>query len=133
MRLAVLLVPILAVLCAAPSAAQPAVGVPEVPPDPAATVFIDNPGIVADYPTRPQAYSRLPGERTLRLYFTSGTPQCYGVTATVEERPDEVVVSMRSGTLPHALDRACILIALVAAIDVPLQQPLGARVVRSAT
>ncbi|BBX19664.1 hypothetical protein MDUV_45240 [Mycolicibacterium duvalii] len=123
---------ILVVACASPVAAQPAVVVPEVPPDPAVTVFADDPAIVNVYPTRPQAFSRLPEDRRVRLYFTSGTPQCYGASATAEERSDEVVVTVRSGTVPHAVDRACILIALVGAIDVQLREPLGGRIVRSA-
>ncbi|MGE2837157.1 hypothetical protein [Mycobacterium sp. SMC-4] len=132
MRATIVASAVLMLVGAAPAAAQPAVDVPEIPADPAVTVFVDEPEIVDAYLVRPQAFSRLPDDRTVRLYFTSGTPQCYGATATAEERPDEVVVSLRTGTLPHLGDRACILIALVGAIDVPLQQPLGMRAVRSA-
>ncbi|MGE2735755.1 hypothetical protein [Mycolicibacterium vaccae] len=125
---------VLALVCAAPAAADPdpvTPVIPEVPADPAVTVFADEPAIENAYPVRPQAFSRLPDDRAVRLYFTSGTPQCYGASATVQERADDVVVSLRTGTLPGLGDRACILIALVGAIDVPLQQPLGARAVRS--
>ncbi|UXA17921.1 hypothetical protein [Mycobacterium sp. SMC-4] len=135
MRSAVLIVAVLIGMCAAPAAAQTPgpVPVPEVPPDPAVTVFVDEPAILNAYPTRPQAYSRVPDDRSVRLYFTSGTPECFGATATVEETADDVVVTLHSGTMPHAVDRACILIALVGAIDVPLQHPLGSRTVHSAT
>lgn len=128
---------VLALVCAVPASAQPTVPesplVSEIPADPAVTVFVDEPAIVDPYPVRPQSFSRSPDGRTVRLYFTSGTPQCYGATATVAEQPEEVVVDLRTGTLPGLGDRACILIALVGAIDVPLEQPLGARTVRSAT
>ncbi|MGP4056290.1 hypothetical protein ACTWP6_15950 [Mycobacterium sp. 4D054] len=120
---------------AGPASAEPAapVAVPETPPGTPAAMFADDPAIVHAYPTRPQSWSRLPDERAVRLHFTSGTPQCYGVTATVQENTDEVLVDLRTGTLPQAVDRACIAIALFGALDVPLEQPLGARRVLSVT
>lgn len=116
-------------------AAQPPgpVLIPETPPGTPTAMFVDDPAIVNSYPTRPQAWSRTLDERVLRLHFTTGTPECYGVTATVDERDDEVLVDLRTGTLPQAVDRACIAIALFGAVDVPLQQPLGQRRVLSLT
>ncbi|QZT56853.1 hypothetical protein [Mycolicibacterium austroafricanum] len=118
-----------------PAAAQPPapVPIPETPPGTPAAMFVDEPAIVNAYPTRPQAWSRVIDERTVRLHFTTGTPECYGVSATVQESPDAVLVDLRTGTLPSALDRACIAIALFGGLDVPLQQPLGARRVLSVT
>ena len=120
-----------------PAAAQPPapvpVPVPETAPGTPAAMFVDNPAIVNAYPTRPQAWSRVIDERTVRLHFTTGTPECYGVSATVQESADAVLVDLRTGTLPSALDRACIAIALFGGLDVPLQQPLGARRVLSVT
>lgn len=120
---------------AGPAAAQPAppVAILETPPGTPAAMFADDPAIVHPHPTRPQSWSRLPDDRAVRLHFTSGTPECYGVTATVRESADEVLVDLRTGTLPQAVDRACIAIALFGALDVPLQQPLGARRVLSVT
>ncbi|MEZ0339453.1 hypothetical protein ACAG25_05650 [Mycobacterium sp. pV006] len=133
MRATVVALTVLALVGAAPASAQPTPVVPEIPADPAVTVFVDEPAIENAYPARPQAFSRSPDDRSVRLYYTSGTPQCYGATATATEHAGEVVVSLRTGTLPGLGDRACILIALVGAIDVPLDHPLGARAVRSAT
>ncbi|OAN36990.1 hypothetical protein [Mycolicibacterium iranicum] len=118
----------------AASAQPPApVPIPEAPPGTPATVFVDNPAIVDAYPTRPQAWSRLPGDRAVRLHFTIGTPECYGVTVATSETEDEVVVDIRTGTLPTAVDRACIMIALSGGLDVPLHYSLGDRQVLSAT
>lgn len=120
---------------AGPAAAQPIepVPIPESPPGTPATMFVDDPAIVNAYPTRPQSWSRVPDDRVLRVHFTSGTPECYGVTATVAETADAVTVDLRTGTLPQAVDRACIAIALFGALDVRLHEPLGVRRVLSAT
>jgi hypothetical protein len=121
---------------AAPGSAEPPaapVPIPETPPGTPATMLVDDPTIVHVYPTRPQSWSRVADERAVRLHFTVGTPDCYGVTAVVHETTDEVVVDLRTGTLPHAIDRACIAIALFGGLDVPLQEPLGTRRVLSLT
>lgn len=120
---------------AGPASAQPSapVAIPETPPDTTAMLFTDDPVIVSAYPTRPQAWSRTADPQRVRVHFSSGTPECYGVTATVSETGDEVIVDLRTGTLPQAVDRACIMIAVFGALDVPLQQPLGDRRVLSST
>ena len=46
---------------------------------------------------------------------------------------DHVVVDLKTGTLPTAVDRACIMIALSGGLDVPLHYPLSDRPVLSAT
>ena len=96
-------------------------------------MFVDDPAIVDAYPTRPQAWSRTADDRAVRLHFTIGTPDCYGVTATVHETAEDVIVDLRTGTLPQAAERACIMIALFAGLDVTLQEPLGTRRVLSVT
>ena len=60
-----------------PAAAQPPapVPIPETPPGTPAAMFVDDPAIVDAYPTRPQAWSRVIDERTVRLHFTTGTPR----------------------------------------------------------
>lgn len=96
-----------------------------------ALMFVDEPTITNAHPMQPQAWSRTTDERVVRLHFTTGTPQCYGVSATVEETAEAVTVDLRSGTLPQAADRACIMIAVFGGLDVPLQNPLGSRRVLS--
>lgn len=121
---------------AGPASAQPPeapVAVPETPPGTPAMMFADDPAIVHAYPTRPQFWSRVADERMVRLHFSTGTPECYGVSATVQESATDVVVDLRTGTLPGAVDRACIAIAVFGAVDVPLAQPLGNRRVLSLT
>lgn len=90
-------------------------------------MFTDNPAIVDSHPMRAQSYSRVPDDRAVAVHFTTGTPQCYGVHATVQETAQTVTVELRGGTLPEAVGRPCIMIALSGILDVPLQSPLGAR------
>ncbi|GAB3222171.1 hypothetical protein [Mycolicibacterium hippocampi] len=123
---------------APPAAAQPPPGPPPVPvpetsPDTPALMFVDEPAILDVRPMSPQAWSRTADEHAVRLHFTSGIPECYGVTADVRETDDDVVVDLRTGTMPQAAGRACIAIAVSGGLDVPLQQPLGDRRVLSAT
>ncbi len=135
MRVLVLVMAFCAVLIglSSPAAAQSPVAIPETPPGTPAAMFVDDPAILHAYPTRPQGWSRVVDARTVRLHFTIGTPDCYGVTATVHETAADVVVDLRTGTLPPAVDRACIMIALSGALDVPLREPLGTRRVLSLT
>ena len=70
---------------------------------------------------------RLVGEDVLALQFTTGTPECSGVHAIVHETPEAVTVELLGGTLPEAVGRACIMIAVFGSLDVQLQQPLGGR------
>ena len=134
--LAVLLM--LAMACgAAPAAAQPTseppppIPVPEVPAGTSALMFTDEPAIIDGHPMHPEAWSRTTDERVVRLHVTTGTPECFGVTARVHETADDVIVDLRSGTLPQAVERACIMIAVFGGLDVPLQNPLGERRVLS--
>jgi hypothetical protein len=104
---------------------------PEVPPG--GVVFTDNPAIADPHPIRVESWSRAADANAVAVNFTTGTDTCYGVHATVEETPETVTVDLQGGTLPEAVNRACILIALFGTLDVPLQSPLGDRHVLSAS
>lgn len=94
------------------------------------TEFTDNPSIVESYPLLVESW-RVVGEDVLALQFTTGTPECFGVHAMVHETPETVAVELRGGTLPDAVGRACIMIAVFGNLNVQLQQPLGDREVVS--
>ncbi|KUH65371.1 hypothetical protein AU184_22220 [Mycolicibacterium novocastrense] len=121
---------VLAVWAAPAVSAQTAV-LPERPGYPG-LLFIDNPAIVDPHPMRAESFNRVVGDRAVGVHFTTGTPQCYGVHATVQETPETVTVELLGGTLPEAVDRPCILIAVAGILDVPLQNPLGSRQVLTA-
>ncbi len=90
------------------------------------TEFTDNPSIVESHPLHVESW-RLVGEDVLALQFTTGTPECFGVHAIVHETPETVAVELRGGTLPEAVGRACIMIAVLGNLNVQLQEPLGDR------
>ena len=95
-------------------------------------VFLDNTAIVDPHPLRAESYNRVPGDRAVGVHFTTGTPQCYGVHATVQETAETVTVELLGGTVLEAVGRPCIMIAVSGILDVPLQTPLGTRQVRTA-
>ncbi|WP_326548845.1 hypothetical protein QGN32_12415 [Mycolicibacterium sp. ND9-15] len=117
--------------CVAPSAWAETAALAERPGHPG-LVFTDNPAIVDPHPMRAESFSRVSDDRAVAVHFTTGTPQCYGVHATAQETPETVTVELRGGTLPEAVGRACILIAVEGSLDVPLQSPLGTRQVLTA-
>ncbi|MGV0714379.1 hypothetical protein ABQE93_03120 [Mycolicibacterium sp. XJ662] len=132
-----LLTPVCAALvtlatCFAPTAtAEPTtLAPPEMPPRPGVP-FVDNPAIVDPHPMPVESWTRVGAGDVLALHFTTGTPQCYGVTATAHETPDTVTVELRGGIVPEAVGRACIEIAVFGTLEVPLQHPVGARRVLS--
>lgn len=116
---------------AAPAASAETAVLPERPGYPG-LVFVDNPAIVDPHPMRAESFSRVADDRAVAVHFTTGTPQCYGVHATVQETAENVTVELRGGTLPEAVNRPCILIAVSGILDVPLQSPLGTRQVLTA-
>ncbi|GAA1662097.1 hypothetical protein MMUR_40050 [Mycolicibacterium murale] len=107
--------------------------VPEVPAPPGLTTFTDNPGIVDPHSQTIDSWSRVSDPDAVAVHFTSGTPECFGVTAEVQETPDIVAVKLRGGTRPEAVDRACIMLAVVGTLTVPLSAPVGDRAVVSIT
>jgi hypothetical protein len=98
---------------------------PEVPPDPSRLVFIDNPEIVDPHPTQVESWSR--SGDGLAVNFTTGTPECYGVHATVRETADTVTVELTGGSVPQLFSQMCIMLAVFGTVEVPLQRPLGER------
>jgi hypothetical protein len=94
--------------------------------------FVDNPAIVDAHPMPAESFSRVAGDHAVAVHFTTGTPECYGVHASVAESAQTVSVELRGGTLPAAVGRACIMIAVSGTLEVPLQAPLGDRQVVSA-
>jgi hypothetical protein len=122
---------------AVPAAAQPAAPtitqVPERPQAEGFTSFVDNPAIVDRRPQSIESWGRLPDDRAIAVRFTSGTPECFGVHAEVQETADIVAVKLQHGVLPQAVDRACIAIGVFASLPVGLQGPIGNRAVVSIT
>ncbi len=94
------------------------------------TEFTDNPSIVDSHPLHFESW-RVVGADVVALQFTTGTPECFGVHAIVRETPETVAVELRGGTLPEAVGRACIMIAVFGSLNVQLQEPLGDRQVIS--
>lgn len=80
-----------------------------------------------------ESWSRAAVDNAVNVNFTSGTDTCYGVHAVVQETEETVTVDLQGGTLPEAVGRACIMIALFGTLEVPLQAPLGDRQVFSAS
>ncbi|MGW4099277.1 hypothetical protein [Mycobacterium sp. NPDC004974] len=108
------------------AAAEPAqVAVPEVPPDPARTLFTDNPAIVDPHLTSIESFSR--DQDRLSVNFTAGTPDCFGVHLVTQETADTVTIELRGGTPPESVGRMCIALAVRGTAEVALQAPLGSR------
>lgn len=131
MRLFLVLIAAVLAVSAAPVASAETAVLAERPGYPG-LVFVDNPAIVDPHPLRAESYNRVPGDRAVGVHFTTGTPQCYGVHATVQETAETVTVELLGGTLPEAVGRPCIMIAVSGILDVPLQNPLGTRQVLTA-
>jgi hypothetical protein len=114
---------LLGLVAAVPATAQP-------DPDSGGSVpFVDTPQIVDSHPLQVESWTVQDGGRTLRLRFTAGTPECFGVHATVLETAETVEVRLRSGARPESVARACIMIAVSGTLDVPLAEPLAHRTV----
>ncbi|KAB5607440.1 hypothetical protein EHS19_04530 [Bifidobacterium jacchi] len=72
-------------------------------------------------------------DRSVRVFFTMGSPQCHGVRATVEEDAATVRIDLYEGTLPDA-PAECTLNAVSASLVVSTRDPIGTRsVVRSSS
>lgn len=111
-------------VAAAPSTTEPV----ERPLSSTEIQFGDRVDIVDATPLSFDAWSRL--DDGVRVYFVSGTPTCYGVHAAATETSDAVTVSLHEGALPEAAGRRCTANAVLGAIDVPLDAPIGDRTVR---
>ncbi|MGE2714735.1 hypothetical protein ACQI4L_11800 [Mycolicibacterium litorale] len=91
--------------------------------------FSDRSDIVHTEPLSFDAWSPLEDGTGIRVYFLSGTPACYGVNAVATETADAVTVELHSGMLPEATDRMCTAKAVLGATDIPLDAPVGERLV----
>jgi hypothetical protein len=129
MRTSLALAAVLAVW-SAPVASAETTALPERQ-GPPGVVFVDNPAIVDAHPMAAESFSRGPGDNAVAVHFTTGTPECYGVHGIITETAQTVSVELRSGSLPEAVGRACIMIAVSGTVEVPLQAPLGDRQVVS--
>jgi hypothetical protein len=96
-------------------------------------VFTDDPAISDPHRAAIESWSRTTGDNAVAVNFSSGTPECSGVHATVAETADTVTVDLQAGTLPEALGRMCIMLAVFGTLEVPLHAPLGDRRVLSAS
>lgn len=95
---------LLLVGCPTAAADPDPVAVPEVPLDPARTVFADNAAIIDPHLTRIESFSR-DGDRLL-VNFTAGTPDRFGVHVTTQETADAVTIDLRGGT-PRSPSGGC--------------------------
>ncbi|WP_243858267.1 hypothetical protein [Mycobacterium sp. DL440] len=122
---AVLVGLLLAAGCPTAAADPTPVAVPEVAPDPARTLFVNNPAIVDAHLTRIESFSR--DQERLLVNFTAGTPDCFGVHLITQETADAVTIDLRGGTPPESVGRMCIALAVHGTAEVALQAPLGSR------
>ncbi|WP_457062480.1 hypothetical protein [Mycobacteroides abscessus] len=103
----------------------------EVPPSSLSSDFENDPRIVDSRPITFQTWSRAPSGDAVLVYFTTGTPQCHGVHATVHETDDAIEITLRGGTPPDAVGKMCTMIAVQGSLLVPLENPLAERRVLS--
>lgn len=101
---------------------------PEEPTPAGATVFTARDDLVEPHPIPVRSWTRADDDR-IAVHFETGTPACFGVDATVTESDTAVTVALRGGTLPEAVDRACIMIAVAGVLELTLQAPLAGRIV----
>lgn len=131
-RLRAMRLPVLAVCCVLAGACGPGgADVPALPEEPTpvgATVFTARDDLVEPHPIPLRSWTRVDDDR-IAVHFETGTPACFGVDVTVGESDSAVTVALRGGTLPEAVDRACIMIAVTGVLELTLQAPLADRIV----
>ncbi|OKH85004.1 hypothetical protein EB75_02360 [Mycobacterium sp. ST-F2] len=112
----------------APTASAEQTPLPEVPATPG-TTFVDDPSIRDAYPLTAESWSRLDPEPALALNISIGSPDCYGVHATVQETEQTVVVTLTSGRRSDREQMVCTMMIMPGKIVVPLAGPVGDRTV----
>lgn len=112
----------------APTASAEQTPLPEVPATPG-TTFVDDPSIRDAYPVTPESWSRLDPEPALALNISIGSPDCYGVHATVQETEQTVVVTLTSGRRSDREQMVCTMMIMPGKVVVPLAGPVGDRTV----
>jgi len=115
----------------APTASADATPLPEAPAS-AGTTFVDEPSIVDPHPLTAESWSRLDPEPALALNISIGSPDCYGVHATVQETDQTVTVTLTSGRRSDRERMVCTMMILPGKIVVPLANPVGGRAVLTA-
>lgn len=95
------------------------------------TVFTADPTIVGAHPIPFRSWTKLADDK-IAVNFQTGTPECYGVDATVTETDSTVTVELRSGTRADAVGKMCTMIAVSGTLTVPLKAAIGNRTVLSA-
>ncbi len=118
---------LLVIGAAVPVASADPTAIPEVPSSPGMT-FEDDPGIVDAHPLLPQSWSRLDPAPELALNFQLGSPDCYGVHATVRDTDDAVLISLLAGNRRQG-SMVCTMIIMHGKLVVPLDNPVGGRAV----
>lgn len=118
---------LLVIGAAVPVASADPTAIPEVPSS-AGTTFEDDPAIVDAHPLLPQSWSRLDPAPELALNFQLGSPDCYGVHATVRETDDAVLISLVAGNRRPG-PMVCTMIIMQGKLVVPLDNPVGGRAV----
>jgi hypothetical protein len=93
--------------------------------------FVADPTIVGAHPIPFTSWTRVADDR-IAVNFQTGSPECYGVDASVTETDSTVTIELRSGTRADAAGRMCIMIAVFGTLEVQLKAPLGNRQVLSA-
>ncbi|MFY2787231.1 hypothetical protein [Rhodococcus sp. MALMAid1271] len=103
----------------------------EVPVGDVGTMFEPTPDLLRATTTPFESWSQV-SPNTIAVHFVTGTPECYGADATVDETDTTVTIELRTGTRPDAADKSCIMVAVYATMQVTLASPLGNRTILNA-
>ncbi|MFE4498484.1 hypothetical protein ACFRFQ_01400 [Rhodococcus sp. NPDC056743] len=106
---------------------------PTLVPTPESNVELtDSADLTDTHPVSVTSYSLVEGAGDrVAVHFVSGTPECFGAHATVDETTSDVTVRVSVGTLPAAVGMACTMEVVDATLDLSLDAPLGDRTVRN--
>ena len=85
------------------------------------------PGTINPHPISWQRAKPSPDGRSVRIFFVSGVEPCYVLDHVKVSYLNQVVITLYEGSRHTAKRQACIDIGVFKAVDVPLDQALGAR------